>query len=137
MHKNLQNSQQIRRGFMTICVNASPKRLWYINGQEMHYDGKMIKIKPIPNKFDTIIYYRQNNKNYDTVICNITAANKYTLIYNECCGFFNMRSKTTKITSVLFQIKNNDEKNLYLGSIGMTGILVDENNTQAIYDRMQ
>ena len=111
------------------------KEVWYINGQEMHYNGTVIKIKPDPKKFDTIIYYRQNRKNCDTVICNITAANKYTLIYNECCGFFNVRSKTTKITgSVLFQIKNNDEKNLYLGTIGMTGILVNESNTQAIYD---
>ena len=38
------------------------KELWYINGQEMRYDGKTIKIKVNPDKFDTIVYYRQNQK---------------------------------------------------------------------------
>ena len=60
------------------------KELWYMNGQEMHYDGKTIQIKVNPDKFDTIVYYRQNNKTYDTVLCNIKESNKYTLSYNEC-----------------------------------------------------
>jgi hypothetical protein len=111
------------------------KELWYMNGQEMHYDGKTIQIKVNPDKFDTIVYYRQNNKTYDTVLCNIKASNKYTLSYNECCGFFYIKSKTTKINnSVLFRLENKDEKHIYLGSTGMTGILVNENNTEAIFD---
>ena len=111
------------------------KELWYINGQEMHYDGKTIKIKVNPDKFDTIIYFRQNQKRYDTVLCNVATPNKYMIIYNECCGFFNIRSKTTRINnSVLFRLENKDEKHKYLGIVGMTGILVDENNSEVIFD---
>jgi hypothetical protein len=114
------------------------KELWYINGQEMHYDGKTIKIKVNPDKFDTIIYFRQNQKTYDTVLCNVASPNKYTLIYNECCSFFNIKSKTTRINhSILFKLKNNYKNDLYLGSIyssgGATGILVDEKTSQAAY----
>ena len=111
------------------------KELWYINGQEMRYDGKTIKIKVNPDKFDTIVYYRQNQKRYDTVLCNVATPNKYMLIYNECCGFFNIRSKTKRINnSVLFRLENKDEKHIYLGSVGMTGILVNENNSESIFD---
>ena len=111
------------------------KELWYINGQEMHYDGKTIKIKVNPDKFDTIIYFRQNQKIFDTVLCNVASPNKYTIIYNECCSFFNIRSKTTRTNnSVIFRLKNKDEKNIYLGSTGMTGILANDTNTQAIFD---
>ncbi len=111
------------------------KEVWYINGQEMHYDGKFVRVKTNPNKFDTIIYYRQNNKTYDTVLCNIQSANKYTLSYNECCGFFYIKSESIRINkSVLFSLKNKDEKHIYLGSTGMTGILVNENNSETIFD---
>lgn len=114
------------------------KEIWYINGQEMHYDTKVVKIKVNPTKFDTIIYYKRNQKTYDTVICNVAAPNKYTIIYNECCEFFNVRSETTRVNgSILFQLKNTDTENIYLGKVGMTGILVDEKNTQAIYDICQ
>ena len=86
------------------------KELWYINGQEMRYDGKTIKIKVNPDKFDTIVYYRQNQKRYDTVLCNVATPNKYMLIYNECCGFFNDKTKESIIRYFLdlkIKMKNN------------------------------
>ncbi len=114
------------------------KEVWYINGQKMTYDGKVVKVRVDPTKFDTILYYKQNQDEFDTVLCNVAAPHKYIIKFNECCSFFNIRSESIRIKhSILFRLKNRDKENMYLGSIyasgGATGILVDENTTQAAY----
>ncbi len=99
---------------------------WKINGQTLHYGSKPITIKT-DNILDTILYKQRNNSKVDTIVCNINKAGNFKFYYNDCCGGFNIANETGKfiIGSIIFSIKGQDNKKLYLGTLGETGILVN------------
>ncbi len=99
---------------------------WRINGQTLHYGSMPITIKT-DNILDTILYRQRNNSKVDTIVCNINKAGHFKFYYNECCGGFNIADETGKfiIGSVIFSIKEQDNKKTYLGTLGETGILVN------------
>ncbi len=110
------------------------QQIWFINGQEMRYGSKMVKIKPNPNKLDTILYKGYRKKEFDTIICNISEVKNYKFYYNECCGAFNIQDESTKIFiqgKIIYQLKSLDNKT-YLGTLGEAGIIVNGKNTDTL-----
>lgn len=114
------------------------KHLWIINGQELRYGSKPIKVKVNPNKIDTILYrgnagYKENQ--FDTILCHISKAKKYKFVYNPCCFGFNIIdmsnvSKPKKTSAeVIFQLTQPNYNQTYLGTLGETGILLKYPNT--------
>lgn len=99
---------------------------WRINGQTLHYGSKPITIKT-DNILDTILYRQRNNSKVDTIVCNINKSGHFKFYYNECCGGFNIADETGKfiIGSIIFSIKEQDNRKTYLGTLGETGILVN------------
>lgn len=106
------------------------EQVWFINGQEMRYGSGVLKIKPNPNKLDTMLYKGYRRDKFDTIICNISEAKKYEFYYNECCGAFNIKDESTKgfiQGKIVYKLKTSSDKT-YLGTLGETGILVSKNN---------
>ena len=99
---------------------------WKINGQTLHYGSKPITIKT-DNILDTILYKQRSNSKVDTIVCNINKKGNFIFYYNECCGGFNIADETGKfiIGSIIFSIKEQDNRKTYLGTLGETGILVN------------
>jgi len=105
---------------------------WKINGQTLHYGSEPIAVK-IDNIIDTIFFKQFKNSEWDILICNITQPLNYTLQYNMCCGGFDVYDKTNRISgSVIFIIKNSDEKKQYLGQLEGAGILVTQHNSDTL-----
>lgn len=110
------------------------EQVWFINGQEIRYGSETIKIKPDPNKLDTILYKAYLRKDFDTIICNISEAKKYKFYYNECCGAFSIQDELTKRFiqgKVIYQLKSLDNKT-YLGTLGEAGIIVSRKNSDTL-----
>lgn len=101
---------------------------WFINGQRMTYGSKKIKVRVNSDQLDTVLYKGYRREEFDTIICNISEPRKYIFFYNECCGAFNIQDEESgkfiqgKVT---YKLLTNDTSQLYLGTLGEAGILVN------------
>ena len=102
---------------------------WRIHGQTLHYGSKPLAIKT-DKVMDTVFFRLYKNSTWDTLICNITEPKKYIFEYNECCDGFNICDDKNKLVtgSINFRVEGFDNKRLYLGTLGESGILIKEKN---------
>lgn len=101
---------------------------WRINGIELLY-GDTVKITPDEKVFDTVLFKRNGNSDWDTIICNIAQPHQYCFTYNTCCGGFDVYNVTLDKKpkgSALFKLYGKGSGN-YLGFWGETGILANKN----------
>ncbi len=106
---------------------------WKINGQVLSFGSKPIKVKPNPNKIDTIFFKQNNRAEWDTLICIIKQPLTYRFLYNTCCGGFDVADDSGRILGEInFKIKGKDDKKTYLGTLGEAGIIVNELSTDTL-----
>jgi hypothetical protein len=107
------------------------EQFWFINGQKMSYSSGPIKVKVGPDKLDTILFKGYRQKEFDTIICNISEAKKFKFYYNECCGGLNIKDELTqKFIRGRISIKLKHPSNkVYLGLLGQSGSLITVNSS--------
>jgi len=112
--------------------NEAMQMKWIINGKKLYFGSEPIRVIPNKRTIDTILFRHKSNSKYDTIICNIEEACKFSFEYNPCCGSFYLRkeNKSKLSREVKFVISNKDENDLYLGTLGETGILLNKNNVE-------
>ncbi|MCH2034205.1 MAG: hypothetical protein MK202_11910 [Tenacibaculum sp.] len=108
---------------------------WVINGKHLKYGSEKVFIQPNSSKLDTILFRKNKQSTYDTIITNIAAANSYQFEFNSCCGNFNVKNKhsnkTTRANSLVqFKISGLNKDYKYLGIIGEAGIPILEANKE-------
>ncbi|CAM1350919.1 hypothetical protein [Tenacibaculum halocynthiae] len=105
---------------------------WIINGEKLFFGSKPIKVIPNEKKIDTILFRNSSNSKYDIIICNIAEASKFSFEYNPCCGGFNVRKENKGKLSrdIIFEISEKNENDMYLGTLGQTGILLEKDNIE-------
>jgi hypothetical protein len=98
---------------------------WRINGKTLHYGSDPIEVTP-DEKMDTIFYRQKNKAKWDTIICQISKPGKFTFVYNECCGGFNVKDESGHFieAKVNFRIIGQKKRRLYMGTLGEAGLLV-------------
>jgi hypothetical protein len=102
---------------------------WIINNQILTYGSRPIKVIPNPHKIDTILFRQNNERDFDTIICNIANPYSYKFVFNGCCGGFNVSSDSIKNRPSL-RLKLNTPKNeKYLGILGSSGKLLTQQDT--------
>lgn len=106
---------------------------WRINGQILRFGSKPIKIKPDPNKIDTLFYKQNKNAKWDTIICNIKEPLKYKFIYNTCCDGFNIAGTDNKFFQgkINFRLTGQTNKT-FLGTLGEVGMLITTKTTDTL-----
>ena len=113
---------------------------WIINGKHLKYGSGKVFIQTNSSKLDTILFLKNKQSTYDTIITNIAAANSYQFEFNSCCGNFNVKNKhsnkTTRVNSLVqFKISGLNKDYKYLGIIGVAGIPILEANKVTKYNK--
>ncbi|WP_435263815.1 hypothetical protein [Tenacibaculum sp. nBUS_03] len=121
-----------RTGNNEIVYKKALEMEWIINGKKLFFGSKPIKVIPNEKKIDTILFRNSSNSKYDLIICNISEASKFSFEYNTCCGGFNVRKENKGKLSrdIIFEISKKDENDIYLGTLGETGILLKKDNVE-------
>jgi len=105
---------------------------WIINGEKLFFGSGSINVVPNEKKIDTILFRNNSNSKYDIIICNISEASKFSFEYNPCCGGFNVikenRGKLSR--NVIFEISGKSENDIYIGTLGETGILIEKDDIE-------
>ena len=105
---------------------------WVIAGQHLTYGSPPIKVKT-DDLLDTI-YFRTNSKrNWDTIICQISQAETYKFVYNDCCGGFYIADSNSHFFNprMIFTVKNARKKDMFMGKLGDDGVLIDVGKTNS------
>lgn len=106
---------------------------WRIGGHVLRFGSKPIKIKPDPNKIDTLFYKQNKNARWDTIICNIKEPLTYKFVYNTCCDGFNIAGTDNKFFNgkINFRLTGQTNK-MFLGTLGEAGVLVTMKTTDTL-----
>jgi len=102
---------------------------WLINRKKLTFSNEKIEIIPNPQTVDTILFKKNHKSDYDTILCNISKAEKYNFVYNTCCQYFNVKQvskekRNRKNAVVTFSISKSNENKDYIGIMGEAGIII-------------
>ena len=99
---------------------------WIIAGKRLTYGGAPIKVK-VDNVLDTIFFRTDIQRPWDTIICQISRAETFYFVYNDCCGGFYIADSNKRFFHPLtiFTISKSDKKHLYIGKLGDDGALIN------------
>lgn len=121
-------------GFEKGVIDEIKEMEWVIKGKYLNYKIGKIEVAISANKLDTIFYKERADSKWDTIICMIQKAKEYKFVYNHCCGGFYIADKNGLFftSQIIFKIKDISSKNLYLGTIGETGMLIPMQNKDTL-----
>lgn len=107
---------------------------WVIKGKYLNYKIGKIEVPISTNKLDTLFYKERADSKWDTIICMIQETNEYKFVYNHCCGGFYIADKNGLFftSQIIYKIKGNSSKKIYLGTIGETGMLIPIQNEDTL-----
>jgi hypothetical protein len=102
---------------------------WFIAGQHLQLDGGSIKVKT-DELLDTILYRTDKDRDWDTIICQISLPNSYRFVYNECCGGFYIADSIGHFIQARTIFKTSASKQWHIGKLGDDGILLPPGNKE-------
>lgn len=100
---------------------------WVINQQTLQFGYPPVQVIPNKNKLDTILFQKDANAKWDTLICNISKAQIYNFQYNECCGAFNVIDATNNRFikgSLSLKLTRKAKHKQYIGTLGEAGMSI-------------
>ena len=105
---------------------------WLISGQHLTYGSPPIKVKT-DDILDTIYFRTDSKRNWDTIICQISQAETYKFVYNDCCGGFYIADSNSHFFNprMIFTVKNASKKDMFMGKLGDDGVLIDAGKTNS------
>lgn len=117
---------RIYTGHRQELFNRVMEMKWKINGKEFYFGSSPVQVVPNPDKLDTLFYKRNEQAEWDTIICNVTLSEKYQFVYNTCCDGFNVRNLSTdKFIEgrVIIKMSNYQKDKVFLCTLGEAGMI--------------
>jgi hypothetical protein len=96
---------------------------WVIAGQHLTYGSPPIKVKT-DDLLDTMYFRTDAKRNWDTIICQISQAQTYKFVYNDCCGGFYIADSNGHFIQARTIFKTSASKQWQIGKLGDDGILL-------------
>lgn len=105
---------------------------WLIAGQHLTYGSQPIRVKT-DDLLDTIYFRTDSIRKWDTIICQISKAQTYKFVYNDCCGGFYIADSNSHFfnPSTIFTVKNASKKDRFIGKLGDDGVLIDAGESRS------
>jgi hypothetical protein len=99
---------------------------WVIAGQHLTYGSPPIRVKT-DDLLDTMYFRTDAKRNWDTIICQISQAQTYKFVYNDCCGGFYIADSNGHFFNprMIFTVKNARKKDRFIGKLGDDGVLIE------------
>jgi hypothetical protein len=110
------------------------ERNWTIQGKTFSW-GETTEVDTKLNEMDTIFYKMSARRDTDTILCVIRESRDYKIQFNPCCGFNVSAKDSSRISGkVIFETKKKVADSTYAGTVGSTGIYVQNKTSDPIYD---
>jgi hypothetical protein len=115
------------QGDSTIPIYVS-QMSWKINGQDMYFGSEKVQIPINGETLDTILFKQGPNRRIDTIVFNASEPGNYSLIFNDCCGGFNINPKGSRNYlkgNLILDLINADSSAQYFATLGETGMTIN------------
>jgi len=103
---------------------------WTIQNKTIGW-GETLEVEVTPNQIDTLFFQRNSESEVDTIICDIKKPRAYRIMFNACCGAFNIRSadKNGINSEIKIELTSKVEDSTLVATNAETGAFIKKKST--------